>query len=210
MSFRRGDVVLYRGIHATDSGVDSPVVADVKPAIVAEDAPGRIALWVLAGTPTKASRPIDPQQPKPWFAGEWRLEDSVWSRWNALFLIEPKAWHATWVWWTPEWEFLGWYVNLQEPLIRTATGFDHRDLQLDIVVDPGRRWRLKDEDDLERSVAAGVIASERALRVRAEAAAVIARVESTAHPFVDGVAEIRPDPAWPIPSLGLEESYLTP
>ena len=151
MAFSPGDRIIYRGIHVTDSGAEPPVVADLKPAIVAQDTPELVAFWVLAGTPTKVSRPIDRQQPKPWSRGEWELVDAVWSRWNALFLIEPEAWHATWVWWTPEWDFLGWYVNMQEPFVRTADGFDHRDLQLDIVVKPDRSWRWKDEADLSRS-----------------------------------------------------------
>jgi hypothetical protein len=145
VGFSPGDRVLYRGIHVTDSGAEPPVVADVKPAIVAQDTPELVAFWVLAGTPTKLSRPLDPGQPKPWFRGEWEFVDAVWSRWNALFLIQPEAWHATWVWWTPEWEFLGWYVNMQESLVRRLEGFDHRDLQLDIVVQPDRTWRWKDE-----------------------------------------------------------------
>ena len=48
--------------------------------------------------------------------------------------------------WTPAWEFLGWYVNLEEPFRRTPLGFDVRDLQLDILVDPERKWRWKDSE----------------------------------------------------------------
>jgi predicted RNA-binding protein associated with RNAse of E/G family len=122
--------------------------------------------------------------------------DAVWSRWNALFLIEPGAWHATWVWWTPDWQFLGWYVNLQEPLVRTPDGFDHRDLQLDIVVQPDRTWRWKDEADLARCVEVGVISPETAARTRTEASSVVSRIQSGAHPFTVEAAQLRPDPAW--------------
>ncbi|MGH2609195.1 MAG: DUF402 domain-containing protein [Tepidiformaceae bacterium] len=196
MAFSPGDRILYRGIHVTDSGDEPPVLADLKPAIVAQDTPELVAFWVLAGTPTKVSRPLDPKQPKPWFPGEWEFVDAVWSRWNALFLIEPEAWHATWVWWTPEWEFLGWYINVQEPLVRTAEGFDHRDLQLDIVVQPDRTWRWKDEDDLARSVETGVISAETAARTRAEAERLIPLIEAGADPFDAETASLRPDPTW--------------
>ena len=155
-----------------------------------------VELWVLAGTPTKVSRPLNSAQPKPWRRGEWELVDAVWSRWNALFVIEPGAWHATWAWWTPAWDFLGWYVNFQEPLVRTATGFDHRDLQLDIVVQPDRTWRWKDEDDLERSIETGVISAERAARTRSEAEAVIPLIERRVYPFTTEIESRRPDPFW--------------
>ncbi|MEX0782617.1 MAG: DUF402 domain-containing protein [Dehalococcoidia bacterium] len=194
--FAPGETIFYRGIHITDSGAEPPVVADVKPGIVVQDTPDLLAFWVLAGTPTKLSRPLDPAQPKPWFPGEWELVDAAWSRWNALFLVEPEAWHATWVWWTPDLEFLGWYVNLQEPLIRSADGFDHRDLQLDIVVPPDRAWRWKDEDDLARSVETGVISADRAARTRAAAERVIPLIEGGAGPFTDAIASSRPDASW--------------
>jgi predicted RNA-binding protein associated with RNAse of E/G family len=201
--FAPGQTILYRGIHVTDSGVEPPVLADVKPAIVELDTPDLVALWVLAGTATKMARPIDPTQPKPWFSGQWELVDGVWSRWNALFLIEPDAWHATWVWWTPNWDFLGWYVNLQEPLVRCPDGFEHRDLQLDIVVRPDRSWRWKDEDDLTRSVETGVISVANAAGTREEAERLVARIERGEHPFVRDVATRRPDPAWRLRSVEL-------
>ncbi len=44
----------------------------------------------------------------------------------------------------------GWYVNLQQPLVRTAVGFDTMDQQLDLIVDrDGRGVFEKDRDDLE-------------------------------------------------------------
>lgn len=194
--FSPGDQIVYRGIHVTDSGAEPPVIADVKPALVAHDSAELVAMWVLAGTHTKMSRPVDPAQPKPWRIGEWELVDAVWSRWNALFLVDPDAWHATWVWWTPDWRFLGWYVNFQEPLIRTERGFDHRDLQLDIVVQPDRNWRLKDEDDLARSIEAGVIFPVTAAKVRKALDLVVPLIETGAYPFVAEVADVRPGAAF--------------
>ncbi len=196
--FSPGDTINYRGIHITDSGAHSPVLADVKPGIVEQDTPDLLAFWVLAGAPTKVSRPLNPAQPKPWCPGEWELVDAIWSRWNALFLVQPDAWHATWVWWTPDWQFLGWYVNLQEPLIRTPDGFEHRDLQLDLVVAPDRAWRWKDEVDLDRSVETGVISAETAAKTRMEAERVIPLIEAGVHPFTTEMAGHRPLPEWPL------------
>ena len=117
-----------------------------------------------------------------------------------MFIV-PGQWRATWVIWTPAWEFLGWYVNLEEPFRRTPLGFDVRDLQLDILVDTERKWRWKDEDELEGSVERGLISEAVARRARAEGAAAIADIERGAWPFTDDMRDWRPDPAWPIPTL---------
>ncbi len=139
-------------------------------------------------------------QPPPWLEGEWKLIDSVWERWNALYLMVPGQWRATWAWWTPDWEFLGWYVNLQEPLRRTPLGFDVRDLWLDVVADAERRWRWKDEDHLARS--SNAASSRRPSRNApcAEGEAAIADIEAGAWPFTGELRDWRPDPAWPAPT----------
>lgn len=197
--FRRGDVVMYRTLVVAENGECAPAVADVRPSVVVEDTPELISLWLPPGTPTKLSRPIVPEQPRPWLDGEWELVDAVWERWNMLTLKVPDQWRATWVWWTPDWEFLGWYVNLEEPLRRTPLGFDLRDLWLDIVVDAERNWQWKDEDEVERVVERGLMSEAVADRIRREGEAVIADIERGAWPFTGDIRDWRPDPSWPTP-----------
>jgi len=204
--FHSGQNMLCRGPHVDDTGATGgPVICDVRPVTVVEDSPERIALFLAAGTPTLMSRPKDPHQPKPWGPGEWDLVPSAWSRWNTLFLHAPGEWRATWVMWTPEWEFLGWYVNLQEPLWRTRWGFDIRDLQLDILVAPDRTWRWKDEDDFARSVDSGLISPANAEATRASTASAIAVIEAGAWPFDEAAADWRPPPEWSQPQLPTDD-----
>ncbi len=184
-----------------ESGAQPPRIGDVKPVVVVGDGEDLISLWLPAGTPTKLTVPLVEGRRRPWLDGECTLIDSVWDRWNALFLMIPDEWRATWVWWTPDWEFLGWYVNLQEPVRRTPLGFDVRDLQLDILVDSERRWRWKDEDELDRSVEMGVISTAVAERVRREGEAAIVDIESGAWPFTEELRGWRPEPDWPAPTL---------
>jgi hypothetical protein len=200
--FRPGQPVLYRGPHVDDGGaMGPPVICDVKPVVVVEDSPERIALFLPAGTATLMSRPVLATQPKPWGPGEWDLVLGSWDRWNTLFLHVPGEWRATWVMWTPDWQFLGWYVNLQEPLWRTGWGFDIRDLQLDILVAPDRSWRWKDEDDFQRSIDCGVICAEYAANTRASAAEAIEAIESGVAPFDQSRTSWRPDANWRPPVL---------
>lgn len=198
--FRPGEVVIHRVPHIVENGVNPPVIASVRPVVVVEDSAALVSLWQPAGTPTKNSQPLDRDQPKPWLDGEWELVDGAW-RWNTLMFMVPGQWRATWAWWDADWKFLGWYVNLEEPFRRTPFGFDARDLQLDVVIDPDRRWRWKDEDDLARCVERGLISPPVAARARAEGEAAIAAIERGGWPFTDEMRDWRPDPAWPAPTL---------
>ena len=199
--FQRGQSILHRIPLVAESGEYGPIICDVKPMVVVEDTAELVSLWLPAGTPTILSRPIVPGQPRPWLEGEYKLVDSVWDRWNQLMLMVPGQWRATWVWWTPDWEFLGWYVNLEEPFRRTPLGFDARDLWLDVVADAERRWRWKDEDELERVIEHGLLSEAVAARARAEGEAAIADIERGAWPFTDNMRDWRPDPTWPTPTL---------
>ena len=199
--FARGDVILHRTPSVAEIGARPPVICDVRPMVVVEDSEALASLWLPAGTPTKMAVPLVEETPRRWLPGEWQLVDGAWDRWNTLMFMVPGQWRATWVMWTPAWEFLGWYVNLEEPFRRTPLGFDVRDLQLDILVDPERKWRWKDEDELEGSVKRGLISEAVARRARAEGAAAIADIERGAWPFTDDMRDWRPDPTSPIPTL---------
>jgi hypothetical protein len=200
--FQPGKTILYRGPHVDDSGkTGPPVICDVKPVIVVSDTPELLSFFLAADTPTLFSRPRFAGQPKPWGPGEWDLEQNTWDRWNTLHLVVPGEWRATWVMWSPTWEFLGWYVNLQEPLWRTRWGFDIRDLQLDILVAPDRSWRWKDEDDLQRSIECGLISEANAEETQRSAAQAIREIEAGTGPFADHWREWRPEPGWTVPQL---------
>jgi len=202
LAFAVGERVLYRGVHVDESRPGgAPVIVALKPMVCVEDSERLSLLFLPCGSPTVLSRPLNQSQPKPWGPGEYELTEATWARWNTLFVHVPGAWHSAWVQFSPGWEFLGWYVNFEEPLRRTEQGFDNRDLQLDILVAADRSWRWKDEDDFARSIACGLISEEVAQRVRAEANAVVAAIESGAWPFNDDLATWRPATpvnSWPV------------
>ena len=80
---------------------------------------------------------------------------------------------SVWLFWTQDWAFRGWYVNLEDPTERVGVEAVTQDHVLDLVVHPDRRIEWKDEDELESAVCSGR----------------------------DGWEHWRPDQSWPVPSL---------
>ena len=170
---------------------------------VVQDAPELVALWLPLGTPTIKPQLVShsPGLPRKWSEGEWYLANSTWSSAELLILARPEERWATWVRWSANREFQGWAVNLQSELLRTRLGFDSQDHQLDIIVNPFRRWRWKDEDELDLAVELGRMSREHARTVRSEANRAVRRIEENDSPFSDGWERWVPDAGWSIPQL---------
>jgi hypothetical protein len=175
-----------------------------RPMHVVRDEGDLAALWFPRGTRWKAptappERPREADRGKRLaecaIRGDWVLRDAEWDV-DTLVLMREEDWHALWVSWLPSGDHWGWYVNLQRPFRRTELGFETMDLVLDLIVDPDRSWRWKDEDELETWVARGVCTPELAKRIRAEGESVLAR-----SPWPTGWEEWRPDPSWALPEL---------
>ena len=121
---------------------------------VIQDTDDLVALYLQSNTRWKVCVPLDAQVDLLYCkAGlrEWKLVDAIWSFGDTVFLIRPTEAHAIHVMWDNNHEFVGWYVNLQEPLRRTKIGFDFLDQELDIVVKPNLDWRWKDAEHLHRA-----------------------------------------------------------
>lgn len=88
--------------------------------------------------------------------------DHAWHTAHVLRFMRPGEEHTVEVWWDVEWSFLGWYVNLQAPLVVRNDRFDTTDWVLDVVVDPDGTWRWKDEDEFAQAFELGVFESEAA------------------------------------------------
>jgi protein associated with RNAse G/E len=120
---------------------------------------------------------------------------------DTLVLARAGDWHAVWESRLPDGEHYGWYVNLQQPFRRTDLGLETMDLALDLIVEPDRSWRWKDEDELELFVERGAFAPELPQRLRREALEVVGRAERNEPPFSEPWPEWQPDPAWERPTL---------
>lgn len=184
---------------------DEPFI--VMPATVVEDSGDRIAHYLARGTCYLRRQLLDGSDvPRVVGVDELaalgsRLAIAEW-RSNQLVVTDP--WSANGVrhrWANDTWEFEGWYVNLQRPLVRTETGFVTEDHFLDILVAPDGAWLWKDQDELELAVARGRVTPGEAAAIVAEGERMIAEIEARRFPFDGSLIDWRPDPAWAIPEV---------
>jgi predicted RNA-binding protein associated with RNAse of E/G family len=103
--------------------------------------------------------------------------------------------------WDDEGEFLGWYVNLEDPWRRTHIGWDSTDHLLDLRVDPSRKWYWRDEDHLAEAFELGLFSSQQAAAIRAEGERAIERIDGWLAPFNERWEEWRPDSGWRLPRI---------
>ncbi len=130
-----------------------------------------------------------------------RHEDWAWTDNRMLMLYRPGDAHSTQLFWRAEDEaFLGWYIDLHEPLRRTPIGFDSRNLVLDILVAPDRSsWVWKDEDDFEQRQENGLPSPRQACVIRAEGEQAVERLTGTDMGLYKEWEGWYPDPSWPLP-----------
>jgi hypothetical protein len=193
--FHAGQVVAHRDLHAS-------AVWYARAEIVVEDTPDRLLSFWCPGTEVRA--PLDPgiDEPMRVPTAPWRLHLRPWHSFYVLSHWRPGDAFSVWLFWHEEaWAFTGWYVNLQSPFVRTEIGFDATDDILDVEIAPDRSWHLKDRDELETAVAAGVLDDDSARSIHSAATRAIDRMERGEDPFTDEWAMWRPAQTWPTPAL---------
>jgi hypothetical protein len=185
--WRDGDQILIRHVHPAR-------VVQALPATVAEFRPEQVATWIAPGTPIVYPRALRNEVLLP--PDEWGVDRRNWFGTGVLDLTRPGRAHMIRHFWSPEARFRGWYVNLQDPLVWTARGWDTTDQQLDLWVYPDGSHTWRDEDHLEQAVEHGMFTPDEAEAVWAEGRRVLDE-----WPFPTGWEEWRPDPDWPVPEL---------
>ncbi len=199
--WQAGDVIVLRYLRNTPGDV-------VEPVRVVHDGDDYVALYMAVGTPLKVQATRDGQRLTreiPFLEREGMIggfADAEWTTNHALMLYKPGRMSAIMLFWRdPDWEFVGWYGNIQAPLKRNHLGFDTADYLLDVSIDPDLAWRWKDEDEWELAREHRLIAADLLDDVRREGERIIADVEARSWPFAAGFESWRPDSAWPIPEL---------
>ena len=166
------------------------------PLTLVEERRDRVVLYCAPGTPCVRPTTSIRRGNLHSYDDPWEHEQTVWRDNNVLWLASLVEPYSLNLFWDGEWSFLGWYVQLQEPLRRTRFGFDTRDHILDVWVEPDGRWEWKDEEELARAIEVGLFDARDAAAARATAERVVAD-----RPWPTGWEEWRPDPQWPLPEL---------
>lgn len=162
----------------------------VMPATVLEDGPERIVHRLAAGTVYLRRQQLN-GLPMPrvsdrdgFYAVESKLVAETWSSNNQYIVVFPDRGASFRCKYDAEsGDLTGFYVNLQEPLMRTSYGFWTIDQYLDIRVQPDLTWEIKDQDEFDAAVTSGIMPAEVAGRVRDEAARVIDDIAARRFPF---------------------------
>lgn len=178
--WQAGEIVLERRVHQGR-------LRWVLPQRVVESDDSRTLLYVAAGS--DYMRALTPEGLEHRGVDDaWTLRRRRWERTNVLVEVQAGRAHALWLLWAERGEFLGWYVNFQDPPTVERTGYRTFDHALDLVVEPDGVWRWKDEDEFAAAAAAGHVD---AAAVRAEGERVLADP-----PWPTGYENWRPPPGW--------------
>ncbi len=174
----------------------------IRPAAVVQDDGEWVVLYWPAGTVSKV--PNRRATPRDLLDGvQLPMVDHCWVETDVLQLCRPGACHSIYAMWhAGRAELKCWYINLQQPLRRTAQGFDTMDHLLDIMATPDRTsWRWKDEDEFAEASRIGVYSADQADAIRVEGERAAARMQAGEPPFCEGWERWRPPAAWAAPIL---------
>jgi predicted RNA-binding protein associated with RNAse of E/G family len=200
-NYSPGNVIVLREIWAAK-------IWTARPVIVVRDDNDLIALHVAANTRWKHHQGkngsyITPDERKN---GTWTLQDAVWnSDHGYLKLAVPGESYSVLLFWNSSYNnFRQWYINLEDPeqpMHRTAIGFDCTDQVLDLIIQPDlKSWRWEDEDELSETVEAGLISSVKASQLYAKGSEARDLIMS-GKSIYNGWEHWRPAPSWQTPAL---------
>ncbi|SDT80426.1 hypothetical protein SAMN05216371_6331 [Streptomyces sp. TLI_053] len=136
-----------------------------------------------------------------WGPHGWSTVADRWRSPGVLQLQRPGEAYAVWAFRDPETDELsGWYVNFQDPYRITDEGVDTLDHELDLWIPAdGGPYRWKDVEAFEERARTGGFTPEQAAAVRAEAAALAARIDRGDTWWTERWTHWRPAAQWTAP-----------
>ncbi|GAA1890456.1 DUF402 domain-containing protein [Asanoa iriomotensis] len=203
MGFEPGSLIVHRNARHDRLGW-------VRPTRVVSDDERGLLVWLAPGSAVASEVSADGRGMRAmpfteWITLSYGVKQHIW-RGNGVLKFHPVGEDHS-VWWFREADgrFAGWYVNLEERALRWSdgalAGLDVVDQDLDIVVDPDRTWRWKDEDEFTERLAFPDhywVGDEAA--VRAEGWRVVKQIEAAEFPFDGTWTDFQPDPSWETPT----------
>ena len=194
--FEPGQTVVRRAVHGNNR------ISAVESARVISDDDRGLLIWTGEGSTvmrrtTLDGAPVRKMSIYAKLAIPTMLRPSTWRDGGVLILTPPGAFHSVCWFFTSSGSFHGWYVNLEAPRGRWASGYDVQDHALDLWVWPDYRWEWKDEDEFaERTGHPLFWPHDQAPAIRAEGERMIALAMDRAYPFDGTHLDFKPDPTW--------------
>jgi len=111
---------------------------------------------------------------------------------GSLNFVDDQHWSSTTLGWSEAGNFLGWYVNVQRPIVRTEIGYDSMDLVVDVVVAPSYEWHCKDEADFETAIGRGIFDEEQRSVIAPRSRARLPTHRATRRALRPGVDDVAP------------------
>lgn len=198
--WKLGDTIVIRNIARSDGTVTTAV-----PALLVQDTPTVLAVYVPRGATFKNNWVISPQQRAASVSSitpsaQRQYKDIV-TQQDSIRLYLPGQRFAVGLTFDDDHALVSWYGNLEAPFIRTPIGIDSRDYALDVLAFPDGRWHWKDEDEFKRRLEIGIDSPEHQARVRAAGQEFITRFENSLSPFSDGWQDWYAPASWQPPEL---------
>lgn len=195
MRWKPGDTIVERGVFFGSVFIARPM------RVVAHD-DGVLATSLMIGTEYFGLNASSRETVVDEFArGEVTFGMKTWDTHNVLVLVREGDPYSAQAFWNEEGRFVGWYINLQDPLSWTNLGYDTRDHALDLIVGEDlASWLWKDEDELEALTRLGVFTPDEAVAIRANGEAVVDLVRA-GRPWWAPWRTWEPEPSSAIPRL---------
>src|SRR5437016_4958561 len=135
-----GDHIIFRQV--LPGGVWAAI-----PATIIEDSNEVISVYVAPGTKFASPACTRGEHLRVAASSSWDLVVREWIGQHHVWTSVPGEAYSIWTMWShPGWAHLGWKVNPESPIRRTAIGFDTTDHVLDAVISADlRSWEWKDE-----------------------------------------------------------------
>jgi hypothetical protein len=121
---------------------------------------------------------------------------------DKLYWWRPDRWSRVNLGWHPDTgDFMGWYVNFEQPVAANPTGVWGKDLVLDLLVAPDGTFSVKDQADFDEAIDRGIVSAELRGIFAAETESVLAELHERSGPFDLLWTSFRPDSDWADPQL---------
>jgi hypothetical protein len=189
-----GDHVVFRQVWP--GGVWAAI-----PATVIEDSSEQISVYVAPDTKFAGLNCTRQEYLRVAASGAWECLFYEWTGQHHVWASAPGDACSIWTMWSAtDWTHLGWKVNPETPLKRTAIGFDTTDHVLDASADLSS-WQWKDEEEFATAIELGLFTAAEGERIRQETRRVVSQCVTSRRQQLQAWTVWRPPAGWTLPVL---------